>query len=83
MQDQAYAVTETAACTTARHALCRGTVYTLTTGLGSPATACTCPCHTPDDDQAEEDGLVLDYDEIEDLPDREADRLLADDGVWS
>jgi hypothetical protein len=65
-------VTETAACTVSNHRACRGVVYTLTTGLGSPVSECACPCHEPppvDEDQ-----------ELEDLLDREADAHLWD---WS
>jgi hypothetical protein len=45
MQDHT-TVTETAACETARHWLCRGTVLSLTTANGS---ACQCVCHDGDD----------------------------------
>jgi hypothetical protein len=65
-------VAETAACTIGNCSACRGTVYTLTTGLGSPVTDCTHACHDPapvDEDQ-----------ELEDLLDREADAHLWD---WS
>jgi hypothetical protein len=40
------AVTMTAACETARHWLCRGTVLSLTDAHG---TACQCDCHGGDD----------------------------------
>jgi hypothetical protein len=47
MQDQITTVTETAACTTGRCSSCRGTVYTLTVGLGSPLSPCQHGCHDP------------------------------------
>ena len=66
MQDHPTAVVDTtAACDTARHGLCRGTVYTLTTGLGSPLSPCACPCHDP--------APVTD-DELEQLAEVEAER---------
>ena len=61
------AVQTTAACDTLRHGLCRGTVYTLTTGIGSPLSPCACPCHSP--------APVAD-DELEQLAELEADRAL-------
>jgi hypothetical protein len=42
MQDQPTAVTMTAACTTARHALCKGVVFSLTDAHLSD---CACPHH--------------------------------------
>jgi hypothetical protein len=71
MQTDPTAVVDmTAACTTARHGSCRGTVYTLTTGLGSPLSPCACPCHDP---------APVEDEELDDLLAEEADRRL-DDG---
>ena len=44
MQDQPTAVTMTAACTTARHGLCKHVVFSLTDAHLSD---CGCPCHGP------------------------------------
>lgn len=67
MLDHDTAVTTTAACTTARHPLCKSVVYTLTRGLDAPLQPCTCSCHAPD---------PIQDDELDDLLDREADRRL-------
>jgi hypothetical protein len=77
MQDHSTTVVDTtAACTTARHSVCRGTVYTLTTGLGSPLQPCACACHEPApvDDQELDDLLAEDAD-------RRNDELAI--GAWS
>jgi hypothetical protein len=42
MQDQSRTPVQTAACDTARHGLCRGTVFSLTSAHLSD---CACPCH--------------------------------------
>jgi hypothetical protein len=42
MQDQATAITMTAACEMGRHGSCRGVVLSLTDAHGQP---CSCPCH--------------------------------------
>ena len=65
--DPTAVVQTTAACDTLRHGLCRGTVYTLTTGLGSPLSPCSCPCHVPD---------PVDADELEQLAELDAERAL-------
>jgi hypothetical protein len=70
--DSTAVVQTTAACDTLRHSVCRGVVYTLTTGLGSPLTPCACPCHDP----APVDPEL----ELEALLDRETDAHLWD---WS
>jgi hypothetical protein len=78
MQVESTTITTTAACDLGRCGSCRGVVLSLTSGH---LTDCQHECHTQD--QAEEVDLVLDHDEIEDILDREADRRLADVGVWS
>jgi hypothetical protein len=74
--DPTAVVDTTAACTTARHSSCRGTVYTLTTGLGSPLSPCACACHEP--------APVAD-DELDDLLAEDADRRNDElaIGAWS
>jgi hypothetical protein len=72
--DPTVVVQTTAACHTLRHSLCRGVIYTLTTGLGSPLSDCACPCHEP---------APIEDDELEDLLDREADRRLDDERAWA
>ena len=72
--DPTVVVQTTAACTTSRHGLCRSVVYTLTTGLGSPLSACQCPCHEP---------APIEDEELEQLLDLEADRRLDDERAWS
>jgi hypothetical protein len=48
-------ITTTAACDTARHAMCKGVVFTLTS---VDLLDCTCTCH--DDEPAEEEDGGLD-----------------------
>jgi hypothetical protein len=73
MQDHSTTVVETAACTTGRCSACRGTVYTLTKGLGSPLSPCEHGCHDPAPVDPEQ--------ELDDLLADEADRLA--DWDWS
>jgi hypothetical protein len=79
MQVESSPVTETAACTVGNHPACRGTVYTLTTGLGSPLSPlspCACSCHAP---------ALVEDEELDDLLAEDADRRLDDEwiGAWS
>jgi hypothetical protein len=69
MQDHSTTVVQTVACDTGRCSTCRGVVFSITS---AHLTDCACPCHEPEP--------VQDL-ELDDLLDREADRL--DDGVWS
>jgi hypothetical protein len=92
MQVESTTITTTAACSLGNCQGCRGTVYTLTTGLGSPLRPCQHVCHLPDawKEQATltppcEDDAVLDHDELDDLLAEEADRRNDDlaIGAWS
>jgi hypothetical protein len=97
MQDQPNAVVQTTvACDLERHSSCRSVVLTLTT---AGTVNCACQCHNtvtvaslPDAWKEQAvltppcDGDVdLDHDELENLLDIEADRLLENEylGVWS